>query len=143
MYSNVLFVLHIIHFRFYYNIGEVMIFTTHSAHRTTFKYIIMSVTALFYYPYSYAVNQFSDTPLHLQSQSIQTTGYSVKPNITFFIDDSGSMDTIIKRQCYAHYRKKPLKISSKKLQLRQMNRKKALPLLHRLWVNLLPQSKIC
>ncbi len=82
-----------------------MIFTTHSAHRTTFKYIIMSVTALFYYPYSYAVNQFSDTPLHLQSQSIQTTGYSVKPNITFFIDDSGSMDTIIKRQCYAHYRK--------------------------------------
>lgn len=42
----------------------------------------------------------------MQSQSIQTTGYSVKPNITLFIYDSGSMDTDVGApQCYAHYRK--------------------------------------
>lgn len=38
-----------------------------------------------------AANIFADIPLHLQSKSITTSSYSVKPNVTFYIDDSGSM----------------------------------------------------
>ena len=38
-----------------------------------------------------AANIFADIPLHLQSKSITTSSYSVKPNITLYIDDSGSM----------------------------------------------------
>ncbi|NUE67212.1 PilC/PilY family type IV pilus protein [Snodgrassella sp. ESL0253] len=36
-------------------------------------------------------NIFADIPLHLQNSSTITKAYSVKPNVTFFIDDSASM----------------------------------------------------
>ena len=55
-----------------------------------FKIIIIPI-ALFYHSSSFAVNNFVNTPLHLQSRSVTTTNYYVKPNITFYIDDSGSM----------------------------------------------------
>ncbi|WP_275415199.1 PilC/PilY family type IV pilus protein [Snodgrassella gandavensis] len=38
------------------------------------------------------VNIFADTPLYLQNSLTITTAYSVKPNITLFIDDSVSMN---------------------------------------------------
>ncbi|MCO6505080.1 MAG: hypothetical protein J6568_06655, partial [Snodgrassella sp.] len=62
-------------------------------HQSIFKFIFISAISLYYHSYSFAVNHFADTPLHLHNQSIQTTGYghAAKPNITFFIDDSGSM----------------------------------------------------
>ncbi|WP_239372538.1 PilC/PilY family type IV pilus protein [Snodgrassella gandavensis] len=44
------------------------------------------------------VNIFADIPLHLQSSSTTTKAYSVKPNVTFFIDDSASMREKIKGQ---------------------------------------------
>ena len=41
---------------------------------------------------SYAINQkFADVPLNLQNKSTISTAYKIKPNITFYIDDSGSM----------------------------------------------------
>lgn len=70
-----------------------MFFVTRNKLRTTLKYILLSATSLFYYSSSFAATHFTDTPLHLQSQSIQIIGYTVKPNITFFIDDSGSIDS--------------------------------------------------
>ncbi|WP_239323532.1 PilC/PilY family type IV pilus protein [Snodgrassella gandavensis] len=38
------------------------------------------------------VNIFADTPLHLQNSSTVMNAYGVKPNITFLIDASGSMN---------------------------------------------------
>ena len=37
-------------------------------------------------------NQFADIPLHLQSRAERVLGYSIKSNVTFYIDDSRSMD---------------------------------------------------
>ena len=79
--------------------GEVMNLDTNYKLRTKLKYFLLSATSLFYNSYSFAVNQFTDTPLHLQSQTIQTTGYRVKPNITFFIDNSGSMSLTVDAIC--------------------------------------------
>lgn len=41
-------------------------------------------------------NQFADIPLHLQSRAERVLGYSIKSNVTFYIDDSRSMDYTIK-----------------------------------------------
>ena len=41
-------------------------------------------------------NQFADIPLHLQSRAERVLGYSVKSNVTFYIDDSNSMNYTIK-----------------------------------------------
>ena len=41
-------------------------------------------------------NQFADIPLHLQSRAERVLGYSVKSNVTFYIDDSGSMNQTVK-----------------------------------------------
>ena len=64
------------------------------------KFIIINLIALFYQSSSFAANNFANTPPHLQSKSVSTIGYSVKPNITFFIDDSGSMISGADGMCY-------------------------------------------
>ena len=73
-----------------------------NARNRYFKFIIINLIALLYYSSSFAANNFANTPLYLQGKSVSTTGYSVKPNITFFIDDSGSMTTGADGMC--HYR---------------------------------------
>ncbi|MGE9548534.1 PilC/PilY family type IV pilus protein [Snodgrassella sp. CS2] len=46
-----------------------------------------------------ASNIFADVPLRLQSKSTTTTAYNIKPNITLYIDDSGSMSYPIGYEC--------------------------------------------
>ena len=56
------------------------------------NYKILASLLLLNQSFTYAVNQkFADTPLNLQNKSTISTVYKVKPNITLYIDDSGSM----------------------------------------------------
>lgn len=56
------------------------------------NYKILASLLLLNQSFTYAVNQkFADTPLNLQNKSTISTAYKVKPNITLYIDDSGSM----------------------------------------------------
>ena len=58
----------------------------------TLRCTILGILSLLSYStVSASANIFANIPLHLQSKSITTSSYSVKPNITFYIDDSGSM----------------------------------------------------
>lgn len=50
-----------------------------------------------------AVNEFADIPLYLQGKVTTTKAYSIKPNVTFYIDDSGSMTEQVSKKCMAHY----------------------------------------
>ncbi|MDF7676088.1 PilC/PilY family type IV pilus protein [Neisseriaceae bacterium ESL0693] len=43
---------------------------------------------------------FADVPLHLQSSSTTASSYSVKPNVTLFIDDSASMNEATSPESY-------------------------------------------
>ena len=66
--------------------------------------LILIMTLSLSLPFSaLAKNTFADIPLHLRSKSIQTVGYSVKPNILFFIDDSGSMNAGLSEDKYFEY----------------------------------------
>ncbi|MDF7676510.1 PilC/PilY family type IV pilus protein [Neisseriaceae bacterium ESL0693] len=49
---------------------------------------------------AYANNTFADVPLHLQGESTISSSYSVKPNVTLFIDDSGSMNEATTPESY-------------------------------------------
>ena len=56
------------------------------------NYKLISFLLLLNQSFTYAVNhKFADTPLNLQNKSTISTAYKVKPNITLYIDDSGSM----------------------------------------------------
>ncbi len=47
-----------------------------------------------------AVNNFAEVPLYLQQGKTTTTNaYNIKPNVTLFIDDSGSMVTNLTAKC--------------------------------------------
>ena len=70
-----------------------------TAKRHSKLFIMINLMALFYHSSSFAVNHFANIPLHLRSESTQTTGYSVKPNIIFLIDNSGSMKAGVGQRC--------------------------------------------
>lgn len=62
-----------------------------------------------------ASNIFADVPLRLQSKSTTTTAYNIKPNITLYIDDSGSMGDSIGYKCqYRTYTCQRLNPNTKK-----------------------------
>ncbi|WMY92044.1 PilC/PilY family type IV pilus protein [Snodgrassella communis] len=46
-----------------------------------------------------ATNDFAEVPLHLQGKVTTTKAYSVKPNVTLYIDDSGSMSDAVAQRC--------------------------------------------
>lgn len=56
------------------------------------NYKLLTFLLLLNQSFTYAVNQkFAEIPLDLQNNSTITTEFNVKPNITLYIDDSGSM----------------------------------------------------
>jgi type IV pilus assembly protein PilY1 len=46
-----------------------------------------------------AANKFAEVPFYLQGKTTTTTAYSIKPNITLYIDDSGSMSSAVAQRC--------------------------------------------
>ncbi|MCO6518921.1 MAG: hypothetical protein J6585_08170, partial [Snodgrassella sp.] len=46
-----------------------------------------------------AANNFAEVPFHLQGKTTTTKAYSVKPNVTLYIDDSGSMSAAVAQRC--------------------------------------------
>ena len=76
---------------------------------------IASIFGVFIFQAQAANNIFADIPLHLQSKSTTTTAFNVKPNITFYIDDSGSMIDPMGYSCrYYTYTCKSLDSRTKK-----------------------------
>ncbi|PIT15347.1 PilC/PilY family type IV pilus protein [Snodgrassella alvi] len=61
-----------------------------------FSAVIAALTTSPALPALAQANIFADIPLHLQNSSTITKAYSVKPNVTLFIDDSASMREKIK-----------------------------------------------
>jgi type IV pilus assembly protein PilY1 len=60
---------------------------------------IVSIFAVLIFQAQAANNIFANIPLHLQSKSTTTTAFSIKPNIAFYIDDSGSMNDPMGYSC--------------------------------------------
>jgi type IV pilus assembly protein PilY1 len=52
---------------------------------------LFSTIALLYYSQLSIARDLAQTPFYLQNISTEITGYTVKPNITLLVDDSGSM----------------------------------------------------
>lgn len=76
---------------------------------------IASIFGVFIFQAQAANNIFADIPLHLQSKSTTTTAFNIKPNITFYIDDSGSMIDPMGYSCrYYTYTCKSLDSRTKK-----------------------------
>ncbi|MCO6516872.1 MAG: hypothetical protein J6586_10360, partial [Snodgrassella sp.] len=46
-----------------------------------------------------AVNNFAEVPFYLQGKTTTTKAYSVKPNVTLYIDDSISMSASVSQRC--------------------------------------------
>ena len=61
---------------------------------------LMCLNLMFVDPVLAKADLFADIPLHLQSKATTFSAYSVKPNITLYIDDSGSMSMNIVPMTY-------------------------------------------
>lgn len=68
--------------------------------KTLFSIITLTFNIFTIHPALAAADIFADIPLHLQSKATTISAYSVKPNITLYIDDSGSMSMNIVPMSY-------------------------------------------
>ena len=68
--------------------------------KTLFSIITLTFNIFTIHPALAAADIFADVPLHLQSKATTISAYSVKPNITLYIDDSGSMSMNIVPMSY-------------------------------------------
>lgn len=60
---------------------------------------IAGIFGLFILQAQAANNIFADIPLHLQSKTTTTSAFNIKPNITLYVDDSGSMNDPMGYSC--------------------------------------------
>ena len=71
----------------------------HSRIRQHLKFTLGCALSFFALAEACAFNLFAETPLFLQNKETSTSTYSIKPNITFLIDDSASMNYALSMEC--------------------------------------------